>query len=64
MSFRIITILYYRKKENKDKGFCVPLRSFKDYTGILDKGVSRWEIDYKLNTWTDWTLFDEYLEIG
>jgi hypothetical protein len=39
--------------------------SLQEYFSIQKKSdLNRWEIDNKLDSWTKWTLFDEYLEIG
>jgi len=39
--------------------------SFQEYFSIQKKSdLNRWEIDNKLDSWTKWTLFDEYFEIG
>ena len=64
---RVIRILYkcFCKEVSQKKKRRFDWDSLQEYFSIQKKSdLNRWEIDNKLDSWTKWTLFDEYLEIG
>lgn len=67
---RVIKIIYrhgFAKEKRSAEGTTIRqiFKKLKDYTGIRNNAdLKRCEIDYRLNNWTNWTIFDEYLEIG